>query len=174
MTWLPCHIMDVDLLKKYVYKDEIYCKELLLNMIWNEKLLVSIRVLWWRCVESQVNSECLHYGWFAISPFRSGQANIIGIVMRKTLLGRVEGTCITCAKFEKVMHQYSTILSIQELVHDILINLKKIVFKSNSNSCKTKKKKSIYFWTQRGNSSRYRIPTFSWSDWYYVIDSHPY
>jgi DNA-directed RNA polymerase alpha subunit len=68
--------------------------------------------------------------------------------MRKTLLGRVEGTCITCAKFEKVMHQYSTILSIQELVHDILINLKKIVFKSNSNSCKTKKKKYIYFWTQ--------------------------
>ncbi|KAH9570793.1 hypothetical protein CY35_02G060000, partial [Sphagnum magellanicum] len=61
----------------------------------------------------------------------SGQANIIGIVMCKTLLGRVEGTCITCAKFEKVMHQYSTILSIQELVHDILINLKKIVFKSN-------------------------------------------
>jgi DNA-directed RNA polymerase alpha subunit len=81
--------------------------------------------------------------------------------MRRTLLGRVKGTCITCEKFEKVMHQYSTILSIQELVHDILINLKNIVFKSNSNSCKTKrKKKSIYFWTQRGNSSRYHIPTF--------------
>jgi hypothetical protein len=34
--------MDVDLLKKDVYKDEIYCKELLLNMIRNEEIPVSI------------------------------------------------------------------------------------------------------------------------------------
>jgi len=69
--------MDVDLLKKDMYKDEIYSKELLLNMIRNEEVLVSARVLQWRCVESKVDSERLHYGRFAISPFRSGQANTV-------------------------------------------------------------------------------------------------
>jgi len=131
--------MDVDLLKKDVYKDEIYCKELLLNMIRNEEVPVSARVLQWRCVESKVDSERLHYGRFAISPFRSGQANTVGIAVRRALLGGVEGTCITRAKFEKVTHEYSTILGIQESVRDILINLKEIVLKSKSNSCETQK-----------------------------------
>jgi DNA-directed RNA polymerase alpha subunit len=131
--------MDVDLLKKNVYKDEIYYKELLLNMIWNEEVPVSARVLHWRCVESKIDSERLHYGQFAISPFRSGQANTVRIVMLRALLGRIEETCITRAKSEKMMHEYSTILGIQESVRDILINLKEIVLKSKSNSCETQK-----------------------------------
>jgi hypothetical protein len=40
--------------KKNLYKDEIYCKELLLNMIWNEEVLIFARILQWRCVESRV------------------------------------------------------------------------------------------------------------------------
>nr|AND48301.1 alpha subunit of RNA polymerase [Eosphagnum rigescens] len=102
-----------------------------------EEVPVSARVLQWRCVESKVDSERLRYGRFAISPFRSGQANTVGIAVRRALLGGVEGTCITHAKFEKVTHEYSTILGIQESVHDILINLKEIILKSNS--CETQK-----------------------------------
>jgi DNA-directed RNA polymerase subunit alpha len=109
------------------------------NMIRNEEVPVSARVLQWRCVESKVDSERLHHGRFAISPFRSGQANIVGIDVRRALLGGVEGTCITRAKSEKVTHKYSTILGIQELMCDILINLKEIVLKSKSNSCETQK-----------------------------------
>jgi DNA-directed RNA polymerase subunit alpha len=105
MTWLPCHIMDVDLLKKDVYKDEIYCKKFLLNMIWNEEIPISAKVLQWRCVESKVDNECFHYGWFTISPFRSGQTNTVGIVVRKALLGGVKGTCITHAKSKKATHE---------------------------------------------------------------------
>ncbi len=59
--------------------------------------------------------------------------------MRTTLLRGVEGTCIKRAKFEKVTHEYSTLLGIHELVHNILINLKEIVLKSKSNSCETQK-----------------------------------
>ncbi|KAH9547647.1 hypothetical protein CY35_11G045400, partial [Sphagnum magellanicum] len=51
----------------------------------------------------------------------------------------VKGTCITLAKIEKVTHEYSTLLSIHELVHNILINLKEIVLKSKSNSCEIQK-----------------------------------
>jgi DNA-directed RNA polymerase subunit alpha len=129
-------------------------------MIWNEKILISIRVLQWRCVESKVDSECLHYGQFDISPFRSGEANMLGIVKRRSLLGRIEGTCIIGAKSEKVTHEYSTILVIQELVHDILINLKEIVLKSKSNSCKTKKKYLFFFGPKEGITRDIIFPPF--------------
>nr|YP_009231858.1 RNA polymerase alpha subunit [Goodyera schlechtendaliana]AMA07134.1 RNA polymerase alpha subunit [Goodyera schlechtendaliana]AMA07214.1 RNA polymerase alpha subunit [Goodyera schlechtendaliana] len=60
-----------------------------------------------------------------------GQADTIGIAMRRALLGEIEGTCITCATSENVLHEYSTIAGIEESVHEILINLKEIVLRSN-------------------------------------------
>jgi len=60
-----------------------------------------------------------------------GQADTIGIAMRRALLGEIEGTCITRAKIEKLPHEYSTIVGIQESVHEILMNLKEIVLRSN-------------------------------------------
>ena len=45
-----------------------------------------------------------------------GQADTIGIAMRRALLGEIKGTCITRAKSEKVSHEYSTIVGIEELV----------------------------------------------------------
>ncbi|KAF1876904.1 hypothetical protein Lal_00033201 [Lupinus albus] len=62
---------------------------------------------------------------------RSGQADTIGIAMRRVLLGEIEGTCITRAKSEKIPHEYSTLVGIQESVHEILMNLKEIVLRSN-------------------------------------------
>nr|YP_009114480.1 RNA polymerase alpha subunit [Paeonia obovata]QIN90597.1 RNA polymerase alpha subunit [Paeonia lactiflora]AHV83391.1 RNA polymerase alpha subunit [Paeonia obovata]QOW39760.1 RNA polymerase alpha subunit [Paeonia lactiflora]QOW39844.1 RNA polymerase alpha subunit [Paeonia obovata]UUL98625.1 RNA polymerase alpha subunit [Paeonia lactiflora] len=51
--------------------------------------------------------------------------------MRRALLGEIEGTCITRAKSEKIPHEYSTIVGIQESVHEILMNLKEVVLRSN-------------------------------------------
>lgn len=96
-----------------------------------EKIRVSTRTLQWKCVESRTDSKCLYYGRFILSPLMKGQADTIGIAMRRALLGEIEGTCITRAKFEKIPHEYSTILGIQESVHEILMNLKKIVLRSN-------------------------------------------
>ncbi|XP_022001212.1 DNA-directed RNA polymerase subunit alpha [Helianthus annuus] len=62
---------------------------------------------------------------------RNGQADTIGIAMRRALLGEIEGTCITRAKSEKISHEYATIMGIQESVHEILMNLKEIVLRSN-------------------------------------------
>ncbi|MBA0763547.1 hypothetical protein Gotri_012978, partial [Gossypium trilobum] len=39
-----------------------------------------------------------------------GQADTIGSAMRRALLGELEGTCITCAKSEKIPQEYSTIV----------------------------------------------------------------
>nr|UYP39145.1 RNA polymerase alpha subunit [Narthecium californicum] len=96
-----------------------------------EEVTGSTRTLQWKCVESRVDSKRLYYGRFILSPLMKGQADTIGIAMRRALLGEIEGTCITCAKSEKIPHEYSTIVGIAESVHEILINLKEIVLRSN-------------------------------------------
>nr|YP_009027031.1 RNA polymerase alpha subunit [Trifolium grandiflorum]AGO63685.1 RNA polymerase alpha subunit [Trifolium grandiflorum] len=96
-----------------------------------EKVKVSTQTLQWKCVESRVDSKRLYYGRFIISPLMKGQADTIGIAMRRILLGEIEGTCITRAKSEKIPHEYSTIVGIQESIHEILMNLKEIVLRSN-------------------------------------------
>nr|YP_010286826.1 RNA polymerase alpha subunit [Hydrocharis dubia]UKT60899.1 RNA polymerase alpha subunit [Hydrocharis dubia] len=89
------------------------------------------RPLQWKCVESRVDSKRLYYGRFMLSPLMKYQADTIGITMRRVLLGEMEGTCITHAKFENVPHEYSAIPGIEESVHEILMNLKEIVLRSN-------------------------------------------
>lgn len=96
-----------------------------------EEIAGSTRTLQWKCVESRVDSKRLHYGRFVLSPLMKGQADTIGIAMRRALLEEMEGTCITRAKSEKVPHEYSTIVGIEESVHEILMNLKEIVLRSN-------------------------------------------
>nr|YP_010182086.1 RNA polymerase alpha subunit [Primula densa]QVD45880.1 RNA polymerase alpha subunit [Primula densa]QVD45963.1 RNA polymerase alpha subunit [Primula densa] len=96
-----------------------------------EKVTVSTRTLQWKCVESRTDSKRLYYGRFLLSPLMKGQADTIGIAMRRALLGEIEGTCITRAKSEKISHEYSTIVGIQESVHEILMNLKEIVLRSH-------------------------------------------
>nr|UDP56441.1 RNA polymerase alpha subunit [Eucommia ulmoides] len=96
-----------------------------------EKVRVSTRTLEWKCVESRVDSRRLYYGRFILSPLMKGQADTIGIAMRRALLGEIEGTCITRAKLETIPHEYSTLAGIQESVHEILMNLKEIVLRSH-------------------------------------------
>nr|YP_010694229.1 RNA polymerase alpha subunit [Impatiens morsei]WCD66922.1 RNA polymerase alpha subunit [Impatiens morsei] len=96
-----------------------------------EKVAVSTQTLQWKCVESRVESKRLYYGRFILSPLMKGQADTIGISMRRVLLGELEGTYITRAKFEKVPHEYSNIVGIEESVHEILMNLKEIVLRTN-------------------------------------------
>nr|YP_009522752.1 RNA polymerase alpha subunit [Vicia sepium]AXQ37223.1 RNA polymerase alpha subunit [Vicia sepium] len=96
-----------------------------------EKLKVSTQTLQWKCVESRVDSKRLYYGRFIMFPLMKGQADTIGIAMRRILLGEIEGTCITRAKSEKIPHEYSTIVGIQESIHEILMNLKEVVLRSN-------------------------------------------
>nr|YP_010361695.1 RNA polymerase alpha subunit [Triadenum breviflorum]UNQ87255.1 RNA polymerase alpha subunit [Triadenum breviflorum] len=96
-----------------------------------EKVTISTRTLQWKCVESRTDSKRLYYGRFILAPLLKGQADTIGIAMRRALLAETEGTCITRAKLDKIPHAFSTIMGIQESVHEILMNLKAIVLRSN-------------------------------------------
>nr|WOC92222.1 RNA polymerase alpha subunit [Utricularia tricolor] len=95
-----------------------------------EKVTVSTRTLQWKCLESRQDSKRLYYGRFILSPLMKGQADTIGIALRRALLGEIEGTCITRVKSENVRHEYSTITGIRESIHEILLNLKEIVLRS--------------------------------------------
>lgn len=96
-----------------------------------KKVRISTRTLQWKCVESRADSKRLYYGRFILSPLMKGRADTIGIALRRALLGEIEGTRITRAKSEKILHEYSSIEGIQESVHEILMNLKEIVLRSN-------------------------------------------
>lgn len=89
-----------------------------------------------KCVESKIENKRLHYGRFVVSPFKKGQASTVGIAMRKALLEEIRGTSITRARFQGVVHEYSTVTGIKETIHDVLVNLKEIVLKSQSNDVK--------------------------------------
>ena len=97
-----------------------------------DEIETPIRNLQWRCIESRTESKRLLYGRFAISPFGKGQANTVGIAMRRALLNEIEGASITYATIKGVKHEYSAIIGIQESIHEILINLKEIVLRSES------------------------------------------
>nr|YP_010959223.1 RNA polymerase alpha subunit [Hypericum perforatum]WNE39671.1 RNA polymerase alpha subunit [Hypericum perforatum] len=96
-----------------------------------EKVTISTRTLQWKCVESRTYNKRLYYERFILAPLLKGQADTIGIAMRRALLAETEGTRITRAKFEQIPHEFSTIMGSQESVHQILMNLKAIVLRSN-------------------------------------------
>nr|UAT96822.1 RNA polymerase alpha subunit [Elaphoglossum marginatum var. marginatum] len=89
-----------------------------------------------KCVESKTENRRLHYGRFIVSPFKRGQVSTVGIAMRKASLEEVQGTSITRARFQGVVHEYSTIKGVKETIHDVLVNLKEIALKSDSNDIK--------------------------------------
>nr|AVM83052.1 RNA polymerase alpha subunit [Adenocalymma apurense] len=96
-----------------------------------EKVTVSTQTLQWKCVESTTDHKRLYYGRFTLSPLMKDQADTIGIAMRRALLGEIEGTCITSVKSENVPNECCAVPGIQESVYDIVMNLKKIVLRSN-------------------------------------------
>nr|QYB22198.1 RNA polymerase alpha subunit [Pilgerodendron uviferum]BBN66853.1 RNA polymerase alpha chain [Pilgerodendron uviferum] len=100
----------------------------------DNKKSVSIKIPELKCVESRTDSKRFHYDRFTLSPLRNGQANTIGSAIRRVLLGEVEGTCVTHVIFNKISlaNEYSVLTGITESIHDILMNLKKIVLRSDA------------------------------------------
>nr|YP_009691132.1 RNA polymerase alpha subunit [Tectaria panamensis]QEG57912.1 RNA polymerase alpha subunit [Tectaria panamensis] len=97
---------------------------------------ISTQAIQLKCVESKIENRRLHYGRFVVSPFKRGQASTVGIAMRRASPEEVRGTSITCARFNGVVHEYSTIRGIKETIHDVSVNLKEVAPKSDSNDVK--------------------------------------
>src|ERR1044072_2886877 len=70
------------------------------------------------------------YAKFIAEPFETGYGHTIGNSLRRVLLSSLEGAAITSIKVDGAMHEFTTIEGGVEDVTDIILNLKKIQFKS--------------------------------------------
>ncbi|MHB8521828.1 MAG: DNA-directed RNA polymerase subunit alpha [Limisphaerales bacterium] len=72
------------------------------------------------------------YAKFVAEPFETGYGHTIGNSLRRVLLSSLEGAAITSIKIEGAMHEFATVDGVVEDVTEIVLNLKKILFKAHS------------------------------------------
>jgi DNA-directed RNA polymerase subunit alpha len=84
------------------------------------------------CVESTTDKDQSQYSKFILETLERGQGTTVGNALRRVLLSNLEGTAATAVRIAGVSHEFATIPGVREDVLDILLNMKKVVFKSYS------------------------------------------
>ena len=84
------------------------------------------------CVESRIQGPRDYYSKFIIGPLEKGQGTTLGNALRRTLLSDLEGAAIVAVRIAGVSHEFSTIPGVREDVLEILLNLKEIVFRTET------------------------------------------
>jgi DNA-directed RNA polymerase subunit alpha len=77
------------------------------------------------------------FGRFSAQPFERGWGTTVGNALRRALLSSIEGAAITAVKIEGVLHEFSPIPGVVEDATDIILNLKQVPLKLNSDQAKT-------------------------------------
>src|SRR5467141_2971591 len=72
------------------------------------------------------------YAKFIAEPFETGYGHTVGNSLRRVLLSSLEGAAITSLKIDGAMHEFTTIEGVVEDVTDLVLNLKKILFRAHS------------------------------------------
>ena len=78
------------------------------------------------CIES---SEDGSYGKFVVEPLERGYGTTLGNSLRRILLSSLPGTAVTSIKINGVQHEFSTIPGVKEDVTEIVLNVKRIIAK---------------------------------------------
>src|SRR5437870_996072 len=73
------------------------------------------------------------YGKFVVEPLERGYGVTLGNSLRRVLLSSIEGAAITYVKIDKVLHEFSTIPGVKEDTTELLLNLKSLYVRVNSN-----------------------------------------
>ena len=76
--------------------------------------------------------ENSNYGKFELEPLERGFGITIGNALRRTMLDNLPGSAIIAIKMDGVMHEFQTIEGVVEDVTTIILNLKNVVIKKNS------------------------------------------
>lgn len=84
------------------------------------------------CVETSTERDQSQYSRFVIEPLERGQGTTLGNALRRVLLSNLEGAAVTAVRIAGVSHEFATIPGVREDVLDILLNMKKLVFRSDS------------------------------------------
>src|ERR1700716_170285 len=77
------------------------------------------------------------YGRFSAQPFERGFGTTVGNSLRRALLSSIEGAAITAVKIEGVEDEFSSIKGVVEDATDIILNLKQVPIKLNTDLPKT-------------------------------------
>jgi len=77
------------------------------------------------------------YAKFVAEPFETGYGHTIGNSLRRVLLSSLEGAAVTSIKLDGAMHEFTTIDGVVEDVTDVILNLKKVLFKAHSREPQT-------------------------------------
>ncbi len=72
------------------------------------------------------------YAKFSAQPFERGFATTVGNALRRCLLSSIEGAAITAIQIEGVLHEFSSIAGIVEDVTDIILNLRQVPIRLDS------------------------------------------
>jgi len=77
------------------------------------------------------------YAKFIAEPFETGYGHTVGNSLRRVLLSSLEGAAIASIKVDGAMHEFATIEGVVEDVTDIVLNLKKVLFKAHTRDPQT-------------------------------------
>ena len=76
--------------------------------------------------------ENSNYGKFELEPLERGFGNTLGNALRRVMLSSMPGSAIVAVKIDGVMHEFQTIDGVVEDVTAIILNLKNVVVKNNT------------------------------------------
>ncbi|MBA4147385.1 MAG: DNA-directed RNA polymerase subunit alpha [Verrucomicrobia bacterium] len=77
------------------------------------------------------------YAKFIAEPFETGYGHTIGNSLRRVLLSSLEGAAIASIKIDGAMHEFATVDGVVEDVTDIVLNLKKVLFRMHTRETQT-------------------------------------
>ena len=86
------------------------------------------------CIESPTDES---YGKYVIEPLERGYGTTLGNSLRRVLLSSLPGTAVTSIRIAGVQHEFSTIPGVKEDVTEIVLNIKRIIARLNSDEPKT-------------------------------------
>lgn len=79
-------------------------------------------------------SEDKKYGRFVVEPLERGYGITLGNSLRRIMLSSLPGAAVSQVKIEGVLHEFSSIEGVKEDVTEIIMNIKSLAIKNNSES----------------------------------------
>lgn len=89
-------------------------------------------------IEIVETSDDNKYGKFVIEPLERGYGITLGNSLRRIMLSSLPGTAVSHVKIKGVLHEFSSIPGVKEDVTEIIINIKNVVIKNNSDTFEPK------------------------------------
>ena len=81
-------------------------------------------------------SEDKKFAKIVVEPLERGFALTLGNALRRVLLSSIQGTAVTARQIDGVLHEFSSINGVREDVTDIVLNIKSLSLKLNTNGPK--------------------------------------